>query len=285
MPFIQSTQIQLHYLDNPAHDGSESTPLILMPGLTANVHSFDGLINAGLSQSRRVLTVDLRGRGLSDHPNSGYSMADHATDIIGMMDVLGLDKVNIGGHSFGGLLAMYLAAHYPERIHQLVIIDAAGQLHPDARQLIQPAIDRLAQTYASFEVYLAQVKQFPFYLGWWDDDLDTYYHADVITLTDGQVKPRSNPAHIVEAIDKGLLEDWAAHIQKIEQPLLLLNALGAYGPVGAPPLLTKALAMETVNAVTKGQYVEIEGNHQTMLFAKGAGQIVRAVQAFLASSF
>ena len=82
--FVQINDIQLHYLDHPGGD----PPLVLMPGLAANAHSFDGLIKAGLSPTLRVLALDLRGRGLSDKPDSGYSMADHAADVLGLLDAL-----------------------------------------------------------------------------------------------------------------------------------------------------------------------------------------------------
>ena len=74
--FVQTNNIQLHYLSHPG----EGPTLVLLPGLTANAHAFDGLIQAGLSPRYRVLALDLRGRGLTDKPTTGYSMADHAAD-------------------------------------------------------------------------------------------------------------------------------------------------------------------------------------------------------------
>ena len=82
--FAQVNGIRLHYLD---HKGGDPV-LVLMPGLTSNAQSFDGLVGAGLSPALRVLALDLRGRGLSDKPVSGYSLAAHAADVIGLLDVL-----------------------------------------------------------------------------------------------------------------------------------------------------------------------------------------------------
>src|SRR5215216_65999 len=120
--FAQVNNIQLHYLD---YAGGEPV-LVLLPGLTANAHAFDGLIQAGLNNSFRVLALDLRGRGLSDKPAAGYSMQDHAADVISLLDSLGIERVVMCGHSFGGLLTLYLASNYPERISKLVIIDSSG---------------------------------------------------------------------------------------------------------------------------------------------------------------
>jgi pimeloyl-ACP methyl ester carboxylesterase len=275
--FVRVNTIQLHYLDHPGGD----PPLVLMPGLTANACSFDGLIKAGLSSALRVLALDLRGRGLSHKPDSGYSMADHAADVLGLLDALELRQVVLGGHSFGGLLSIYMAARHPERVSKLVIIDAAGSMHPQVRELIKPSVDRLGKVLPSWEAYLEAMKQMPFYQGWWDPTIESYYRADVEIRTDGTVKPRSRPEAIIEAVDKALTEDWAQHLTAIRQPVLLLNAPGSFGPPGTPPVLPREQAMDTVNMLSEGRYVEIPGNHMTMLFGEGAQRIVEAVLAFV----
>jgi len=275
--FVRVNDIQLHYLEHPGGD----PPLVLMPGLTANAYSFDGLIKAGLSSSLRVLALDLRGRGLSDKPDSGYSMADHAADVLGLLDALEFQRVVLGGHSFGGLLTLYMAAHYPERISKLVVIDAAGSMHPQVRELIKPSVDRLGKVLRSWEAYIEAMKQMPFYQGWWDPTIESYYRADVEIRDDGTVKPRSRPEAIIEAVEEALTEDWAQHLAAVKQPMLLLNALGSFGPPGAPPVLPRERALETVNAVAKGHYVEVPGNHMTMLFGEGAQRMVEAIIAFV----
>ena len=275
--WLMANSIQLHYLDHAGENG----PLVLMPGLTANAHSFDGLIASGLSPALRVLAVDLRGRGLSDKPNNGYSMADHAADIVGLLNGLELERVVLGGHSFGGLLSLYMAARYPGRVSKLVVIDAAGSMHPQVRELIKPSVDRLGKVLPSWDAYIAAMKQMPFYRGWWDPVIENFYRADVDIRADGTVKPRSRPEAIIEAVEKALDEDWAMHLAAVNQPMLLFNALGSFGPQGAPPVLPFEQAMETVNAVENGHYVEVPGNHMTMLFGEGAQRIVEEIITFL----
>jgi pimeloyl-ACP methyl ester carboxylesterase len=269
--------IQLHYLDHLGGD----PPLVLMPGLTANACSFDGLIKAGLSPALRVLALDLRGRGLSQKPDSGYSMADHCADVLGLLDALEFSQVVLGGHSFGGLLSIYMAAHHPERVSKLVIIDAAGSMHPQVRELIKPSVDRLGNVLPSWEAYLEAMKQMPFYQGWWDPTIESYYRADVEIRNDGTVKPRSRPEAIIEAVEKALAEDWAQLLSAVRQPVLLLNAPGSFGPPGTPPVLPREQAMDTVNMLSEGRYVEIPGNHMTMLYGEGARRIVEAILAFV----
>lgn len=275
--FTKTNNIQVHYLD---HNGGEP-PIVLMHGLTANAHCFDGLVHAGLSPRFRVLAVDLRGRGLSDKPASGYSMAEHAADVIGLLDSLGFSSVVLGGHSFGALLTFYMAAHFPNRVKKLVLLDAAASLHPRVRELIKPALDRLGKTVPSWEAYLHAMKQAPYYQNWWEPEIESYFRADVQINKDGTVQPRSRPEAIAEALDKLLDEPWHRHLAKIQQPAVLLNALGPYGPPGTPPVLPYEQAQETVRALKNCQYVEIPGNHMTMLYGTGAQRITAAITKIL----
>ena len=277
--FLHVNHIQLHYLDYPGGD----PPIVFMPGMTSNAYVFGGLIQAGLSSAMRVLALDLRGRGLSDKPDSGYGMADYAADLIGLLDGLGLQQVVLGGHSFGGASALYVAAHYPDRVSKLVLIDAAW-VPPNQREQIKPALERLGKVMPSWDIYIEAMKQMPFYQGWWDPAIADYYRADVEIRPDGTVKSRVLPEAITETMDKGLSEDWGRHLAAIKQPLLLLNALGSFGPPGAPPMLPREKALETVNGVPQGTYVEVPGNHMTMLFGQGAQRAVEAIVKFVGTN-
>ncbi len=276
--YIASNGINLHYLDHP---GAGPT-LVLAPGLTANAHAFDAIVPQ-LAGHMRVLALDLRGRGQSAAPPSGYTMADHAADVLGLLDTLGIEQVVMGGHSFGGFLSLYLAAHAPERVARLVVIDAAVSVAgPRTRELIQPALDRLGQTYASFADYLALLKAAPYYHNWpWDPAVESYYQADVHVAADGSVRARSQPAHIAAAMDGVIAEPWREHLARVTQPVLLLHALGAYGPPGAPPIVSAEQAAETVELLPDCRYVLVPGNHQTMLYGAGATAIAAAISAFV----
>ncbi|QDA58779.1 alpha/beta fold hydrolase [Hymenobacter jejuensis] len=274
--FLHTNGIRLHYLDYPGPE----PPLVLLHGLTANAYAFEGLIQAGLTTTRRILAVDLRGRGLSDKPATGYSMAEHAQDIIGLLDALQLDKAELVGHSFGALLSLYLAYHFPARVDKLVLLDAAARLHPQTREMLVPTMGRLGKTTSSFAEYLAQARQAP-YLTIWDESMEAYYQADVQTNADGSVTPRSRPENIAECLTQGVFaEPWTEYIQAVQQPALLLNGTQNYA-LGAP-LLPREFAEETVAMLPHGQYREVWGNHQTMLYGQGAQEIVQAITEFLA---
>jgi pimeloyl-ACP methyl ester carboxylesterase len=76
-----------------------------------------------LGESRRVTAYDLRGHGYSDAPPSGYTSADHATDLIALLDTLGIARAQLVGHSFGAVIALHAAVLAPERVVSVVLSD------------------------------------------------------------------------------------------------------------------------------------------------------------------
>src|SRR5581483_3918042 len=93
-------------------DGEQNAPIICVHGLTANAFCFQSLADS-LSQQHRVIAYDLRGRGDSDKPEQGYSVPIHAQDLAKLIDVLGLERPIVIGHSLGAMIALYFASHYP----------------------------------------------------------------------------------------------------------------------------------------------------------------------------
>jgi len=278
--FIATNGIRYHYLE---YKGNAPT-ILLMHGLTANAHAFDGLIKAGLAPKFSVISVDLRGRGLSDKPSLGYSMENHAQDILGILEKLSIQKDQkfiIGGHSFGGYLSMYLGAKYPEKIEKIILMDAGIRMHPNTTEMLKPAMERLTKIYPSFEDYLQQMKQVSFLQNAWSEAMESYYRADVEDFINGKVKPFSRVGNIMEALKAPLELDWKSLFRAVKKPILFIHALGSYGVEGFPPLLPKDAAQETLDLLHDAIYVKVAGNHQTMLYNEGSKQIVEAIRNFI----
>src|SRR5713226_758890 len=81
-------------------------------------------IAAKLVANHTVIVPDLRGMGLSAHPDSGYSKANEARDIAGVMDTLKVDKAQLVTHDIGNMVGYALVAQYPARITKWIVIDA-----------------------------------------------------------------------------------------------------------------------------------------------------------------
>jgi pimeloyl-ACP methyl ester carboxylesterase len=71
-----------------------------------------------------VIVPDLRGMGLSDHPDTGYTKKNQAVDIAGVMDALKVQKADLVTHDIGNMVGYALAAQYPSRITRWAVIDA-----------------------------------------------------------------------------------------------------------------------------------------------------------------
>jgi len=112
--------VRLHY-----QRVGQGPDLVMLHGLTGNLAVWHLQIVSDLSDHFRILTYDLRGHGLSDAPPTGYTPDDMAEDLLQLMDALEIEQPVIAGHSYGADVAMYLAARAPERVREVVAIEAA----------------------------------------------------------------------------------------------------------------------------------------------------------------
>jgi pimeloyl-ACP methyl ester carboxylesterase len=77
-----------------------------------------------LASAHTIIVPDLRGMGLSAHPDSGYTKKNQAVDIAGVLDALKIDKAELVTHDIGNMVGYALAAQYPARVTRWVVIDA-----------------------------------------------------------------------------------------------------------------------------------------------------------------
>jgi pimeloyl-ACP methyl ester carboxylesterase len=77
-----------------------------------------------LVKDHTVIVPDLRGMGLSAHPNSGYTKKNQALDIAGVMDVLKVKSADLVTHDIGNMVGYALAVQFPQRIARWAAIDA-----------------------------------------------------------------------------------------------------------------------------------------------------------------
>jgi pimeloyl-ACP methyl ester carboxylesterase len=277
--YAPANGIRLHLVDRP---GGEP-PIVLLPGITANLHNFDGLIDAGLAPRFRVVALDLRGRGLSDKPPHGYSIAEHAADVIGVLDHLGLDQVVLGGHSFGALLTAFIAARYPQRVSRCIFIDIAlTPADPRVGEAIRPSLERLGRPAASFDAYVKAIQSAPYLQGRWDPIIEAYYRADVETREDGSVITRTKPEHIVQVAMGVQAENWPAIFAAVAQPSIFFSGPMPIGGPGTPAVISGEAARQAAAVLPDCRsFHEVPGNHWTMVYGEGARQIVAAVTTFL----
>ena len=105
--------------------GKGDHTIVFVHGLVMdNLSSFYFTLANPLAESADVILYDLRGHGMSERPDTGYSVATLVADLAAILDRLGVERATLVGNSFGGLLALAFAAAYPDRVERLALIDA-----------------------------------------------------------------------------------------------------------------------------------------------------------------
>ncbi len=98
--------------------------LVLVHGLGANMAFWPARVWRSLAGSHHVTAYDLRGHGYSDMPPSGYTTADMAGDLLGLLDRIGVERAHLVGHSYGGAVVLHFAVMHPDRVRSLTLADA-----------------------------------------------------------------------------------------------------------------------------------------------------------------
>ena len=153
--FIETNGIKLHVVQAGPQSG---VPVILLHGFPEFWYGWRKQIPALVGEGCRVIVPDQRGYNLSDKPRGikSYLVNELVKDVVGLIDALGYEKVNLAGHDWGASVAWTLAHKHPERLHRLGILNAP---HPAVmRRFLQRDPDQLRR---SWYVFLFQLPWLP----------------------------------------------------------------------------------------------------------------------------
>ncbi len=109
--------------------------ILLLHGLACDHTTWEQVIDE-LAERYTVIAPDLLGHGLSDKPRADYSLGGYANAMRDLLTVLGIDKVSVVGHSFGGGIAMQFAYQFPERTQRVMLVSSGG-LGPEVTPMIK----------------------------------------------------------------------------------------------------------------------------------------------------
>ena len=108
-------------------DGVADGPVVMMAHAMGTSHRIWDLQVPALAGRYRLLRYDWRGHGDTDAPQGPYTLGQFVSDAIGLMDVLGLDKVHWVGISTGGMIGQGLGIHHPNRVSTLTLCNTTSQ--------------------------------------------------------------------------------------------------------------------------------------------------------------
>jgi pimeloyl-ACP methyl ester carboxylesterase len=118
---------------DPDADGHPAgrVPFVLVHGLASNARTWDGVAARLASRGHPVVTVDLRGHGRSSKPDAPYDVPVVADDLARLIEAMDLARPIVAGQSWGGNVALELAARHPDSVRGIVCVDG-GWLEPSA---------------------------------------------------------------------------------------------------------------------------------------------------------
>lgn len=211
-PEIKSVELHagmtLQYIEQGEPSG---VPVLFLHGLSDSWHSFE-LVLPHLPRSIRAFALTQRGHGDSSRPEAGYRFHDFAADMAAFMDVLGLEKAVVVGHSMGSAVARRFALDHPGRTQGLVLAAsfASFATSPVAQQLWDEVVSEM------------------------EDPVDPSFVREFQKSTTAQPVPQAFletvvreslklPARVWRATVAGSLqEDFAGESDRIEAPTLLV---------------------------------------------------------------
>ena len=119
---MASTAAPVTYLPAYEVSGPDDAPVVVMgSSLGTDRHMWDAQVRL-LERRYRVVRYELRGHGRSTSPARGdapTTIADLGEDVVRLMDHLGIDRAHQVGLSIGGMIALWLAEHHPERVRRV----------------------------------------------------------------------------------------------------------------------------------------------------------------------
>lgn len=133
MPIITVNNKKVHLQE--LNKGAEQT-MVLIHGMFSNLSIYYFNIAPILAQHFHVVMYDLKSHGMSERFPDGYDLENMSSDLISLMDHLQLEKVHLVGYSFGGLIALKTALQYPDRVSQLVVMEAPDPKDDKTRNII-----------------------------------------------------------------------------------------------------------------------------------------------------
>lgn len=116
--WVQARGVRFHY----AEAGAGEDVVLCLHGWPQHWYEWRHLLPA-LADHHRVIAMDLRGFGWSDAPRDGYEKENLADDVLAVLDELGLERVKLVGHDWGGWIGFLLCLREPQRVERFLALN------------------------------------------------------------------------------------------------------------------------------------------------------------------
>ena len=262
--------------------GGGADPVVCLHGITAQHRAFTAAARR-VGTDRGLVGVDLRGRGDSDKPPSGYGLAAHAGDVVRILDHLDADDAVLAGHSMGAFVALKTALMHPDRVRALVLLDGGwpraeapspDDMTEDQKREAEAIREGLARAFSRLDMVFETPDD---YLGFWfpdqnltmDDlppDLADYYRYDLQPIEEGYNPKCSSDAARQDSPDVSEKGPTVEELRDVRCPVALVRAAGGFFPGSSPLIPDKTRDVMAGALDLRSEMVLPGANHYTMLW-------------------
>ncbi|MDQ7812413.1 alpha/beta hydrolase [Brevundimonas sp.] len=265
--WTSSDGLSLYARDYAAASGAAKLPVIAIHGLTRNSADFEAIAPLIAQSGRRVLAVDVRGRGLSDRAPDPmtYQPLNYAHDVLALMEQAGIARAVFLGTSMGGLITMALAAIRSKVVAAAILNDIGPEVAKEGLMRIAAYSGQPVDTpgWAEAAAYVKSINAvaFPHYT---DADWDAFARRTFKIGTEGAPVLNYDPdiaVPIRAAGAKALVPALWPMFGRLAKarPVLLVRGQNS-------DLLSEAIAAKMKKRAPKMDYVEVPGvGHAPML--------------------
>lgn len=210
---------------------AHAADVLLVHGVTASHLAWPFVVDR--LPAVRAIAPDLRGRGRSSGVDGPAGMAAHADDLAAVLDVLGVERTVVVGHSMGAFVSVVLAHRHPDRVSRLLLIDGGLPLDVpaglDADALVSgilgPTAARLSMRFADPAGYLRFWREHPAFRDAWTDELERYLEYDLVADGSGALRPATSYATTAaDTVDMNTGTDLPDALAALRHPTRLLTA-------------------------------------------------------------
>lgn len=212
----------------------------------------------------QLVAFDMRGRGRSEvTPRGTYGWENHALDVFGLADALGVERFSLLGQSMGASVAMKAAELDGSRIETVILVDLAGRVDPGIGPVVATALGHIEELHADAESFLTAIKADGL-VEPWSEYWDRWYLYQ-LRETEGGVRCRIDLQALAEDRSYGAgqapytYERW----KHLTMPSLLLRAAREFRP-GSGHVIPPADREHFLREVRRGVVVDVDANHLTI---------------------
>jgi pimeloyl-ACP methyl ester carboxylesterase len=264
--FVSINGLRLHYLEWGAAD---SAPVVLLHGGSAHAHWWDHFA-ASIADIYRVLALDLRGHGDSEHADPpAYRVEDYAHDLTAFVATLRLDHIHLIGHSLGGLVATAFAGREPQQLRSLVVVDSQLRITPAGARYMLRLRNFPAPMYRDHQLAIERFRLLPTQTAGDEKTLRQIAAHSFRKLPDGHWTFKFDR----EAMAHHEPQDLTLVLRQLTCPILLMR--GAHSTLLSPSALAVLHA-----AAPQAALAEVTAAHHHIMLDNPA-EFERIVRAFL----